>query len=185
MGSMGEWKEMSIDPTLMTKCGKGTVPLLWRWGITLTVLAASPSNADDLSKWWLQLGTTDDHHGPMVPVVTASLVWSGCHLGSFDIAPQAFVGMIGSRGGGAMHATAAVPLIGEGVRIAYRDRPFVLNFTPVFNSRTNRNIGGHLNFLSELSYRFHRASISIAHISNASLSRPNRGENMVLFGYEP
>src|ERR1700756_370059 len=92
----------------------------WRLVVALTALAAGPCRADDLSKWWLQLGTTDDHHGPVVPVAAVSRFWSGVDLGSFDIAPQAVAGVIGPRGGG-RHASSTVPFVGAGVRVAYRD----------------------------------------------------------------
>ncbi len=64
------------------------------------------------------------------------------------------------------------------------DWPISLAFSPVFNSRTNQCIGGHLNFLTELSYHYRHATFSIAHLSNADLTTPNRGENLILAGWD-
>jgi hypothetical protein len=147
-------------------------------------LFATCCKAEDSSTWWLQAGATDDHHGPVAPVGMISWQGGGGAHGSFHFAPEVLVGGIGSRSGDSRNNSAGVPFIGGGVKMSYGSLPLALTFSPVFNTQTNRYIGGHLNFVTELTYRYKHATFSIAHISNGGRVRPNCGENLGLVGWE-
>ncbi len=150
----------------------------------LAALIAAPCWADSTPTWWLQVGATDDHHGPWVAATIASASWDGTSFGAWRFSPQVLLGWIARRGGDARYETTYVPYAGAGVQVAHTDWPISLAFSPVLNARTNQYIGGHLNFLTELSYHYGHATFSLAHISNADLTSPNRGENLILVGWD-
>jgi hypothetical protein len=134
------------------------------------------------SGWWLQGGQSDFHNGDAVNVGVISWGWEWTHLGELAVTPQGVAGAIGPRSNDSSRATPSVPFFGIGARFTYRDWPVMLSLSVVHNTRQTRNIGGDINFLLGLSYRYRWATFSIGHLSNAFTAKPNRGENFFLVG---
>lgn len=103
-------------------------------------------------------------------------------MGKLELTPQLVAGAIGPRSGDPQRATRSVPFFGVGLRLTYSDWPVLFSLSPVHNTQQNRNIGGDVNFLFELGFRYRWMTLSAGHMSNAYTARPNRGENFFLLG---
>ncbi len=82
---------------------------------------------------------------------------------------------------------SSVALLAAGARFSYGDehdwyRPYFFSFQVAGTNHTTMALSSHYQFVSTLGWQASHFMAAIRHISNGSLSGPNRGETMGLVG---